>query len=161
MAGSTRVKSYKRSDEALIEAIARGRDEAAFNELLRRYESDAFGLALRITSNRERAEEIVQEAMIRVWTSASSFRGEGAVKGWLISIVAREAIKMIKAIKRKAVNMDLEGENEPQRDDSDSQNVESSELTTALQREVDLLPDSDRQLVALHYGGSCSQVEIS
>src|SRR5205085_329214 len=133
-----------------------------FNELLRRYESDAFGLALRITSNRERAEEIVQEAMIRVWSSANSFRGEGAVKGWLLSIVAREAIKMIKSIKRKAVNMDLEGENEPQRDDADARNaVESSELTSALQREVDLLPDSDRQLVALHFGGGCSQLEIS
>src|SRR5437868_10392661 len=81
-----RVGDSDRTDAQLVEAIAKNRDQVAFAELLKRHERCLYGLALRITGGAERAEETVHEAMVRVWTSAHSFRGEGEVRAWLFSI---------------------------------------------------------------------------
>src|SRR5579862_7406245 len=78
----------ERDDAQLLAAIAQSRDQLAFDELLRRYERDAYNVAHHITGRRDSAEEVVQDAMMRVWTSAGSYRGEGVVRAWLLRIVA-------------------------------------------------------------------------
>src|SRR5579862_1757553 len=103
--GTSAVEVDNRDDAALIDAIAQSKDHAAFNELLRRYERVAYGLAMRITGNREWADETVQKAMICVWSSAASYRGTGQVKAWVLSIVARKAITTIRCMKGKSPKM--------------------------------------------------------
>jgi RNA polymerase sigma-70 factor (ECF subfamily) len=153
----------KREDVELLTAIAQSREESAFSELLARYQQDAFALAMHITANREWAEETVQEAMIRVWTSAGSYRGDGPVKAWLLRVVARESIKIIKSMRRKSSKM----ESQCGLDLNDAaaasplKNAESTELSQALRGEFDRLPALDRQLVGLHFGGGLTQAEIS
>jgi RNA polymerase sigma-70 factor (ECF subfamily) len=162
MVSHAHLKTDDRSDEKLIAEIVTARSQDAFAELLRRYERGAYGLALRITSHRQAAEETVQEAMLRIWISASSYRGEGSVKGWILSVVARESIRTIKATKRKSNQMEADFNREQhEADPSPLEDVESAELAEALRREVDGLPALDRQLVALHFGGGISQLEIS
>src|SRR5581483_26016 len=110
----------------------------------------------------ERAEEAVHEAMVRVWTSAHSFRGEGEVRAWLFSIVARESLKTIKNLKRTSAKMDpnVAAEN-CAIPSSQLEGVQSSELSAALRRQVDSLPPLERQLIGLHFAGGLSQHEIS
>jgi RNA polymerase sigma-70 factor (ECF subfamily) len=156
------MQQDSRDDAGLIEAIANSRDESALTELLRRYERDLYGLALRISARRDRAEEIVQDAMVRVWTSAGTYKRTGAVKSWLLSIVARESIKTIKAMKRKSARMDPNCDYDPENSEpSPLKGAESSELTAALRRACDLLPELERQLIGLHFGGGLTQLEIS
>ena len=57
------------SDEALMARIARG-DEPAFRVLSRRHLPSAIAIARRITGNAADAEDVAQEAMLRVWTNA-------------------------------------------------------------------------------------------
>src|SRR5438045_1678620 len=95
-----------RDDAQLLAAIAQSRDQLAFDELLRREERDAFNVAHHITGRRDAAEEVVQDAMMRVWASAATYRGEGQVRGWLLRIVAHESIHLIRARKRKSATMD-------------------------------------------------------
>jgi RNA polymerase sigma factor (sigma-70 family) len=141
MVSHAHLKTDDRSDEKLIAEIATARSQDAFAELLRRYERGAYGLALRITSHRQAAEETVQEAMLRIWISASSYRGEGSVKGWILSVVARESIRTIKATKRKSNQMEADFNREQhEADPSPLEDVESAELADALRREVDGLP---------------------
>jgi RNA polymerase sigma-70 factor (ECF subfamily) len=74
------------SDEALMAAVAGG-DADALRALYDRYERPTFNLILRLAGRREMAEELMQEAFTRVWTTARLFRGErGAFKPWLFTI---------------------------------------------------------------------------
>jgi RNA polymerase sigma-70 factor, ECF subfamily len=74
------------TDEALMAAVARG-DATALRVLYDRHERMTFNLVLRLAGRREMAEELVQEAFTRLWTTARLFRGErGGFKPWLFTI---------------------------------------------------------------------------
>jgi RNA polymerase sigma-70 factor (ECF subfamily) len=74
------------ADHDLMARIARG-DEAAFGLLSRRHAGSAITLARRIVGNDAIAEELVQEAFLRVWTNAPRWRPQAAFRTWLYRIV--------------------------------------------------------------------------
>ena len=63
------------SDEALCARVA-ARDDAAFDELVQRYQARAFRLAWSLVRDPEDARDVSQEAFLRVYQSAARFRGE-------------------------------------------------------------------------------------
>ncbi len=73
------------SDEELMVRIAEA-DVRAFETLSHRNIDRAFALAFRITRNRADADEVVQEAMLRVWVSAPRWRPDAAFRTWLYRI---------------------------------------------------------------------------
>jgi RNA polymerase sigma-70 factor (ECF subfamily) len=79
------------SDEALMLKIARG-DERAFRLLAPRYASRAVALARRISGSAADAEEIVQEAFLRVWIHAPRWRPTAAFRTWFYRIVFNLAL---------------------------------------------------------------------
>lgn len=168
LAGNRNLQSEpapERSDAELLQAIAAGRDEAAFAELFRRYERAAYGLALQITGSHASAEEAAQEAFLRVWLRAENFRAtEGQPRSWLLQIFARESLKMIRrrkkavrAAEKEATRLALDAAGER---DSKEAPSEREELLAALRRGVSGLPESTRQIVALYFGAGLSQAEI-
>jgi RNA polymerase sigma-70 factor, ECF subfamily len=74
------------TDEELMLRVASG-DELAFRRLSGRYAAKSFALARRIITNDDDAEEIVQEALLRVWTAAPRWRHEAAFPTWLYRII--------------------------------------------------------------------------
>jgi RNA polymerase sigma-70 factor (ECF subfamily) len=85
-----------RSDEQLLSAVAsRGAD--ALGELYDRYGGIALALAVRILGDRLLAEDVVQEAFLRLWRQAGTFQAHrGAVRPWLLSIVRHRAIDALR-----------------------------------------------------------------
>lgn len=75
------------SDEELIERTAGG-DEAAFRSLVGRHTQRSLRLAQRMTGNASDAEEVVQEAFLRLWSKADTWqRGRGKFTTWFFRIV--------------------------------------------------------------------------
>src|SRR5471030_1240837 len=74
------------SDEALMARIARG-DELAFRQLSRRHLPAMLGVARRILGNAADAEDVAQEAMLRVWTHAPRWQPLAAFRTWLTRVV--------------------------------------------------------------------------
>ena len=74
------------SDEALMARIAKG-DQWAYRTLTGRHLPAMLGLARRILGNAADAEEVVQEAMLRVWTHAPRWQPLAAFRTWLTRIV--------------------------------------------------------------------------
>lgn len=74
------------SDEALCERVA-GRDEAAFDLLVGRYQQRAFRLAWSILRDAEEARDVSQEAFIRLYQTAGSFAGRARFSTWFYRIV--------------------------------------------------------------------------
>lgn len=80
----------KLSDASMDELVRRAVDgeRDAFDEMVRRTHRDAYGLALRLTSDEEDARDVVQDAYLRAYRSLDRFRGDAQFSTWLYRIVA-------------------------------------------------------------------------
>jgi RNA polymerase sigma-70 factor, ECF subfamily len=145
------------SDEALMLRIARG-DERAFRALAPRYAVRATGLARRICGNFADAEEIVQEAFLRVWINAPRWRPEALFRTWFYRIVFNLALNR----KRRAPFAPLEDAGDPAdpapRADAAMEQRERDRLVA---RAVAELPARQRSAIALTYGDELSNAEAA
>ncbi len=68
-----------RDDETLLVSAAKGGDTAAFEELVNRYERKIFRLGMKITQNREDAEDVMQDAFLKSYQNLDRFQGDSAL----------------------------------------------------------------------------------
>lgn len=98
---TVRVMQAEVSDDALACAFA-SKEPWAFDEAYRRYRTLLHGAAYQVLSDREDAEDCVQEALARVWRSPDSYsRARGAVKSFLVVCVRNEAITRLRSKTRR------------------------------------------------------------
>jgi RNA polymerase sigma-70 factor (ECF subfamily) len=83
------------SDGALVTAAKCG-DTHAFEELVDRYKRKAFATALRITNNREDAEDVVQESFHKAFRHLAKFEERARFSTWLTRIVLNEALMLLR-----------------------------------------------------------------
>ncbi|HEY2214918.1 MAG TPA: sigma-70 family RNA polymerase sigma factor [Acidimicrobiales bacterium] len=89
------------TDEALLAGMAMGDQDSAV-AFVRRYQRRIFGLAYSMTSDASVAEEVAQEALIRVWRHAPVFDARrGSVTSWVLTITRNltiDALRMRRAV---------------------------------------------------------------
>jgi RNA polymerase sigma-70 factor (ECF subfamily) len=89
-------------DLSLMQRIA-ARDTAALAELYDRHNRLVFGLILRIVRDRGEAEEILQEAFVRVWTRAERYdAGMGGPLPWIVRVARNCSIDRLRARRVRA-----------------------------------------------------------
>jgi len=91
------------SDERDLVLRCLGREERAYRELIRRYQTPVVNLAWRITGNPDDAAEVAQETFIRVLRSLHTYDPERPLKTWLFKIAANLALDAIRRRKRRPV----------------------------------------------------------
>ena len=79
----------------LLAACRRG-DPKAFEEVVRRTHRRVYTQALRLVGDRQEAEDVAQEAYLRVFRSLAGFREESQFETWLYRIVANSAISHLR-----------------------------------------------------------------
>ena len=86
------------ADEELISLVHHSRDQEAFATLYDRHARAAYYLAYRMVGERQAAEDLVQDAFLKLWRATGSYRaGRGSVRGWLLTIVHNRAIDQIRS----------------------------------------------------------------
>ena len=86
------------ADEDLISLIAQG-DAKAFAVLYDRHCRPAYSLAYRMVGEKQAAEDLTQDAFLKIWRSARSYRAQrGSVRTWLLSIVHNRAIDQLRSL---------------------------------------------------------------
>lgn len=88
------------TDEKLIEKIRSGQREL-LEGLVARYEDRVYALALRMTGNRQDAEDVLQDTFLNVVRSLDSFRGSSSFATWLYRIATNAALTRLRQQKRK------------------------------------------------------------
>lgn len=84
-------------DRDLVALVGRG-DAGALASLYDRHGGAAYLLAYRISGQRQAAEDLVQDAFLKVWRSAGSYKAaRGSVRTWVLSIVHHQAIDQLRA----------------------------------------------------------------
>lgn len=74
-------------DCAAVERVLAG-DNAAFEEIVRRWQGPIINMAWRYTRDRGRAEELAQEVFLRAWRNLASWRGDSKFSSWLFTLAA-------------------------------------------------------------------------
>lgn len=86
------------NDITLIERLRAG-DESAVADLAREYSARVHQLALRYTGNKEDAEEVVQDVLLKVRDKIGAFRGDAALSSWIYRITFNTAMSRLRSTK--------------------------------------------------------------
>lgn len=89
-------------DQALLNRITDRRDEAAFDALSARYrETLRRFLLAQADGDAGAADDLLQEALLRLWTRADSYDGRGPVKAWLFRVAGNLALNHRRTLSRR------------------------------------------------------------
>src|SRR5947209_20575135 len=94
------------SDQDVVEWAKRGH-EAAFGELVRRYERPVFSLLYRMVRDRGLAEDLAQETFIKVLNGLGSYNPQFRFSSWIFKIANNAAIDQLR--KRELDTLSLDG----------------------------------------------------
>ncbi len=151
------------SDEELLALVLR-RQEAALGAIYDRYIRLVYAVALRITGDRETAEEVVQDVFQNVWQAASSFQpGAGSFSAWLLGIARHRAIDATssKRERGRAREQPLDEVRSSGDESSLDREVGQRLLRDTVQTALGSLPPNQRQTIELAYYGGLTRAEIA
>ena len=154
--------------EQELVARARGGDQDAFEQLVVDNQNKVYSLALRMTGDREEAADLAQEAFLKAWQGLPSFQGDSSFATWVYRLATNVCIDCLRRKKRRwevesALSLDDEEaawaepadlEQDPQRQ------LERSEVSRAVARGLEALPDHHRQVLVMRELSGLSYQEI-
>jgi len=155
-------------DGALMARVQAG-DEAAFGVLMERWELPVKRLLARIVLNASEAEELAQEAFVRVWQQQEKFRAGAAFRPWVFSIAVNLARNRLRWWRRRPT-VALQDWDETEKPAAGRQGSEKSVGTDKLEREeraaavrdaVAALPLDLREAIVLSEYEELSHAEIA
>ncbi|MDQ6947603.1 MAG: sigma-70 family RNA polymerase sigma factor [Actinomycetota bacterium] len=151
------------SDPQLVAGLAAGEVEV-IRVLYQRYGGLAYSLAVRILGDHGRAEDVVQDAFMRVWAHADSFDAtRGSLRSWLLTTIRNRAIDYLRGrAGRERQELELSRELPAHGAGSDPwRDVAESLERQAVRQALSSLPPDQRQVVELAYFGGYTQREIA
>ena len=141
VADTKSLADLRGADDRVLAQYAATGDYPAFEELVRRYRNDVYGLAVRYVRNREEAWDIAQEAFIKAHRGMRRFRGDSSFKTWMLRITANQCKDYLKKRRLPTVAMeDLGGaEHAAGRGVQPDEAMGASELGASIQSALDQL----------------------
>ncbi|MDQ4128002.1 MAG: sigma-70 family RNA polymerase sigma factor [Actinomycetota bacterium] len=149
-------------DEELISLVEQG-DAEAFAALYDRHSRAAYSLAYRMMGERQAAEDLAQDAFMKVWRGAGSYRAQrGSVRTWVLSIVHNRGIDQIRSYASRRRTQDRIEASAPRSEPSEAfaetwRNSQRDQVREAL----GTLPQEQLKILELAYFSGYTHVEIS
>jgi RNA polymerase sigma-70 factor (ECF subfamily) len=145
----------------LMAGVARG-DQAAFERLYVATRAKLYGVVLRILRRTDLAEEVVQEAYLKIWNNAGSFDAKLATPiTWMVAIARNRALDVV----RRKGEVSIEDEPEAMEAAGEEPNpLARQEMTDELRRLLGCLgqlEEDRRRLVLLAYYGGWSREQLA
>ncbi|MCX6230183.1 MAG: sigma-70 family RNA polymerase sigma factor [Bacteroidetes bacterium] len=153
--------AYK-DDSFYLEQIHRGNSNA-FEMLINKHKTMAFNVALRICKNREDAEEVLQDAFLKVFYSLKNFEGKSKFSTWLFSIVYHQAISKIrkKTVDQHTIDEEIIDNFTVGEISNEINYLKAEEQTKYINLALTKLDEEDSAIVTLFYLNESSIEEVS
>lgn len=161
------------SPDADVVALAQKGREDAFRELVRRYERPVFSLIFRMVRDSATAEDLSQDAFIKVLNNIDKYRPEFKFSSWLFKIANNIAIDFLRRRQLDTISMDgsphaataAEAESSSFDIDSGGENaldeMAAKELGSAIERAIGALRPEYRSCIMLRHVEGRSYEEIA
>ena len=159
----------EQTDALLIEDILEG-DMAALAALVEKYKRMVYRVAIKITQNHEDADDVVQDAFLKVYDAIHTFRMDASFETWLYKVVVNLSINAVKRQKRRRECALSEGMLAEAAVDVKRRaklhadphiHAEKQELREWVTKAVDSLPFHHRTVVILHEFEGLTHAEIA
>jgi RNA polymerase sigma-70 factor (ECF subfamily) len=138
-------------DATLLERIAR-RDEAALREVARRHRQPLHAFARRLLSDDSRAEEVIQEVLVRLWEQPSRFDpARGALRSYLLSQTHGRALDLMRADDARRRREERTAHAAQLTGPDTAETVVATSVAREVRRALSELPESERALIELAY----------
>src|ERR671932_2582575 len=150
------------ADEDLISLIEAG-DAEAFSTLYERHSRAVYSLAYRMVGEKQAAEDLAQDAFIKVWRNAASYRAErGSVRTWILSIVHNRGIDQLRSTASRRRTQEKIEASAPRSQPSEAfaqswRNSQREQVREALKT----LPSEQLKILELAYFSGYTHVEIA
>ncbi len=140
-----------KSDRELVELFRTG-DVAGFNELVRRYQEKVYWIARRVIGSHEEADDIVQDAFVRVYEGLKGFRGDANFYTWLYRIAMNLSLNALrkKRLKEIVPYDEVLEEMVPGNMETDG-NLRQQEYRTILEEAIARLPAKQKLVFTMRY----------
>ena len=160
-AGKSNAPVSEKEWVGLVQSIAAG-DQLALHALYERTHRVVFTLIMRITGNRETAEELTLDVFYDVWRRASRYdAGNGTVLGWIMNQARSRAIDRVRFEQRKK-RVDPYAGTPPAVETADSRDVvELKEQSRALQSALTVLTPEERQAIEAAFFSELTYAEVA
>jgi RNA polymerase sigma-70 factor (ECF subfamily) len=147
------------TDEALVQESCRPGGERPFAELVRRHQGKVRGLLLRLTSDRNLADDLAQEVFLRAYRGLVGFEGRARFSTWLYRIAYNVYLNHRARVRELAALPDNfeTGAQAPET----SMSVARADLRRDLDAAIATLPERYRAVVMLYYLEDVSYPEIA
>lgn len=160
------------SDQEIV-ALAREGREAAYRELIRRYERPVFSLILRMVRDRQLAEDLAQETFIKALNAIGTYRPEFKFSSWIFKIANNAAIDQLR--RRELVTLSIDGAPHAtsaedieatalqvgDKNETPLDELEARELGTAIERAIGRLRPEYRSCIMLRHVEGLAYEEIA
>lgn len=142
----------------LLAACRRG-DREAFEEVVRRTYRHVYTQAFRLVGDRQEAEDVAQEAYLRVHRGLAGFRGDAQFETWLYRIVSNAAMSHLRK-RRRFGDLVMDSSEESREPPSPIRVAEEAVDRDFFAKALEALPPSLRVVVILKdvYGLSCREI---
>jgi RNA polymerase sigma-70 factor (ECF subfamily) len=151
-------------DAELMQQVARG-DHAAFNDLVQKYRPMVLNTAFRYVGDHEEAEDLAQEAFLRVYEARYRYRPTARFSTYLYRVVANVCLDAQRRRQARPVEsleaLEEGGPLEDKRSPSPHEAVERRELQATVRAAIASLPSRQRLAVILHRYEGLSYREIA
>jgi RNA polymerase sigma-70 factor (ECF subfamily) len=138
-------RSVEPTLEELMEQYVAG-SAPAFEELYKRVTPKLFGYLLRLTRNRERAEDLLQITFTKVHRARASYLQGAPFLPWVLAIARRSFFDERRAARSRTEDLSSDGQlPEPPREDNGIPN----DVSEALERALDAMPETYREAIQL------------
>ena len=144
-------------DAALLAGAADG-NEAAFRSLVDRHLPGVLALARRMLRNEAEAEDVAQEALLKLWRSRDALEvGPYGLKPWLRRVVSNLCIDKMRSSQRLTVTDDVPEQAEPA---EQLAQLEAQDASSRVEGAIKVLPDRQRTALTLFHYEGLSQIEV-
>jgi RNA polymerase sigma-70 factor (ECF subfamily) len=150
------------ADEDLISFAGDG-DAQAFAVLYDRHSRAAYSLAYRMMKGRQAAEDLVEDAFLKVWRAATSYRADwGGVRTWILSIVHNQGIEQLRshASRRRTQDKVEASAARSQPSEAFAQTWRNSQRDQ-VREALNTLPQEQLEILELAYFSGYTHVEIA
>jgi RNA polymerase sigma factor (sigma-70 family) len=147
------------TDPHLVARAQEG-DLTAFEELVKKYQREIYGLACRLVMDQEEAKDLTQQAFLQAFVHIRSFRQQSQFRTWLFRIAINQCYNFLKSRKKFGEPVDPQ-EMQLVGDDSPEADLVADQDRRRLYEALERLPTKQRAVITLKLEQGLSYQEIS
>lgn len=145
-------------EQLWIQQVLAG-DKQAYANIINKYKNQLYATILRMTKNPQDAQDLVQDAFIKVYRNLDKYDGSGSFAGWLYRIAINHCMDEFRKKSHTTIQLEI--------DETKAVNREHPEViflkkekSRQLERLISTLPEDERLIILLRYVNEISYEEI-